>query len=576
MLLILWLYLTLILSELLSFFKQFTVIHFKITSFAVLLLLIIFAVRMHKKFQVNYRNISIPIICFVGFMTFLSGLLISPNNWDSLTYHLPRYLHWFENRNLSFFYTSNNRQNFSPILPDLLYAQFYTIFSSDKFIFLPIWICVIGTSFYIYKITFLVTSDKRVSYLAILIATLIPSQIAFSSSTQTDPISTFLVVLLLYYVILLREDNFNLPLGLIILMIPLFLTTKTTGLILSIPIYFFALIKCQKYIKRYLVKYIFITSLSILPAMPYIFRVWIFGVEAISSVFVSDISLAGVIVNSLRIFVNNFQTPIPGLNRCIEKIFYWGLEILKLDPNPKGYSIYGDFYLSNSLHGDSVGNPLHMFLLLASAIGFWISGRYRLLVILAISQFLLLGFIIGWQPWVNRFTSTILVVGSVLIGIWIAERHRYLQVIIVLTLMAYSSFWVFFNPSRSLIDPKNLVSIAKQLGVESSYLVKIRHDIVLPREKQYFSVKPELENSYISALKNVKALGDNRLYIKIGGDDFEYPIWALTNFRVAVINFKDENLYDIKNGNAYLFCTVDCDKYKLKQVFRDKNVTLWR
>ena len=56
-------------------------------------------------------------------LTFITGLLVAPNNWDSLTYHLPRAAQWLQNAGLEFFVTSNARQNVITPLPDVLLAQ---------------------------------------------------------------------------------------------------------------------------------------------------------------------------------------------------------------------------------------------------------------------------------------------------------------------------------------------------------------------------------------------------------------------------------------------------------------------
>ncbi|MDR1089529.1 MAG: hypothetical protein LBL79_00500 [Prevotella sp.] len=46
---------------------------------------------------------------FIGgvlIITFFLALAYPPNNWDSMTYHLPRIEHWIQNGNLDHYYTS--------------------------------------------------------------------------------------------------------------------------------------------------------------------------------------------------------------------------------------------------------------------------------------------------------------------------------------------------------------------------------------------------------------------------------------------------------------------------------------
>ena len=461
-------------------------------------------------------------------------------------------------------------------MPDLIFAQTFAFFSNDRFLFIPIWFSILATSFYIFKITLLLKQEKPIAYLAGFIALIIPSQLSFISSTQTDPISTLLVVILVYLATLFREKKSESIIYLMILMVPLFLTSKTTALILALPIYLHTIINYRKFIINNFIKYSIIFLLSLLPAIPYAVRVLKFGRKADLNVFISDFSFQGTLINIIRIFLSNLQTPIFKVNQYFENLFLGYLDAFDIDANPLGYGSYGDFYLTTSLHGDLVGNPLHLVLLIIASFGLWRINKYRLFILLISSQFVLLGCFIGWQPWINRFTSTILVLGSVLIGIWLGGRRKIVKNSFMFILLIYSSFWIFFNPSRALLDSKPLISIADKIGMESSDLKKIRYDLVLPREKQYFSLRPELENSYIESLKKVNDSGVKKLYIKIGGDDFEYPIWALTDFKVQINHFQEIDLGAFRKEQAYLFCTLECEGYQLKLVYKDQYVSLWR
>ncbi len=573
---IFWFYSTLAASELLSLLNLFNRTNLRIFSLFQILVFFVVILKnrnLLKFFKPSGLNVLTFFISIVGIF---SGVLISQNNWDSMTYHFPRFLHWFQNQNLDYYYTAIGRQNASPILPDLLFAQFFTLFSVDMFLFFPVWISVTTSSFYIYKFTFLTTKSRKISSMSALISLTVPSQIAFMSSSQTEPFSTLLICLLLYYAKLLDQKYSRNLFYLIILMIPIFITLKTTGLILSIPIYLYVVFRNRNMIRKDFYKYLAILTLTVVPAIPFLGRVWKSGKEIVEGVFISKISLEGIFANILRILINNLQTPSAYINNYLQQGYYSISDIVGFDPNPPGYGAYGDFYLSTSLHADLTGNPIHMFLLIASAIGLWVRKKHRLLITLVFTQFILLGSFIGWQPWGNRFTSSILVVSSTFVGIWVSERLKTVRTIILILLLLYSCFWLLFNPSRSLLDPKPLVSIARQLGMNDMELNKVRHDLVFSREKQYFSVNPAVEGSYFAAIEKVKTSKAERLYIKIGGDDFEYPIWALTDFEYQVKHFNESDIQELNDGVAVLFCTIDCSGYRLEPIYSDKYVSLWQ
>lgn len=509
------------------------------------------------------------------FLKLIEGIFIAQNNWDSMSYHLPRYLHWIQNGSLDFFITPEQRQNISPVLPDYLLGTMYIIFDNDFFIFAIAWISVIIASYYVYKIIYLLTSNRNTAILGFLASLFLPSQLAFMSSSQTDPISTALIIILLYYTILMKSRESKSLVVLMILMAPLFLTAKTTGLILSLPIYIFITFKYYRYITKYFLQFSTILIFALLPGLPYLLRIKNSRVLTEAGVFASEISPQGVFANTLRILINNLQTPIIGLNSYLEAAYYWSTQIVGINPNPIGYGNYGNFYLSNSLHADFVGNPIHLVYLFIAIMSLRKNKTYRTLSLLILSQLVLLGATIGWQPWINRFTSTILVVGSILIGIWIAERGKFLRISLITLMLTYSSFWIFYNPTRSLLDPKPLIFAAKELGMKETDLEKVRQDLVLSRNQQYFSVKPELESPYIFAAEKIIEIRPKEIFIKINGNDFEYPIWALTDFKIEIYHFQESDLSKIRQGEAILFCSLECDKYELKLLFKKENISVW-
>jgi hypothetical protein len=575
----------LIIFEVLNFFGffskefiQISIVLFIVFNFCILVLKL--KTKSFKPFEVipslarnNYTYIFV--IVFALILKLIEGIFIAQNNWDSMSYHLPRYLHWIQNGSLDFFITPEQRQNISPVLPDYLLGTMYILFDNDFFIFAIAWISVIIASYYVYKIIYLLTSNRNTAILGFLASLFLPSQLAFMSSSQTDPISTALIIILLYYTILMKSRESKSLVVLMILMIPLFLTAKTTGLILSLPIYIFVTCKFYRYIIKYFFQFSTILIFVLLPGLPYLLRIKNSRVLTEAGVFASDISPQGVFANTLRILINNLQTPITGVNSYLEVAYYWSTQIVGINPNPTGYGNYGNFFLSNSLHADFVGNPIHLIYLFMAIVSLLKNKTYRILSLLMLSQLVLLGATIGWQPWINRFTSTILVVGSILIGIWIAERGKFLRISLITLMLTYSSFWIFYNPTRSLLDPKPLIFVAKELGMKETDLEKVRQDLVLSRSQQYFSVKPELETPYISAAEKINEIRPKEIFIKINGNDFEYPIWALTDFKIKINHFQEGDLSKIRQGDGILFCSLECDQYELKLLFKKDTISVW-
>jgi hypothetical protein len=402
---------------------------------------------------------------------------------------------------------------------------------------------------------------------------MVPSQLSFLSSTQTDPLATALVVILLYYVMSFRYTQNTKDSLKIVTLVPLFFVSKTTGLILSIPIFLYYVLKYRRFIYKNKGKITLYLLITIIPSIPYVFRTFENLRIGSTGVFVSDISPSGIFVNFARILFSSMQTPIIAINNFLDNIITNLLRILRLEINPIGYGSYGDFYLSNDLHGDVVGNTFYVLLLTIATIGLFQFKNYRKLILLILAQAFLLSFIIGWQPWVNRFTSTLFVIGSIMIAIYFCRKK--LGIFFITFSLLFSSFWIFYNPTRSLLDPRSLISVAQRLGVEIPETVP--YHLIQPREIQYFALNPEIQNSYIGAIDTFNNKRTNELFISIGSSDYEYPIWALTRFEVKIYHFENtkSQLNKLIKGNATLFCTLDCSDLGLKLVYKGDFASLW-
>lgn len=577
MFIIIYCYLVLLVSEMLSSFNYFTPLALRIFNIIIVLcIVLIFKSKIYEfkhfisSFSIQKVNSHQTVLLFFATVTLFSGVMIAPNNWDSMTYHFSRFLHWFSNQNLNYFYTSNSRENIIPILPDLLFAQMFAIFSGDKALFLVIWSAVLITSYYVYRITFLLSGSKRASYIASVVSMTLPSHVAFMSSTQTDPITTLLIVILLYYALLLNNHKSNMIFYLITMTVPLFITSKTTGVILSIPIFIYVLFIYHKFIIKNYFKYILFLIVVTIPAFPFLYRLYGSGsLSHVSGLFVREASFSGALTNGIGIFLSGLQTPIPFANEALLK-FYTVISNSLETYGPWTYN------LTSSLHGDLTGNPLQILLITVSFLGLLRTKKYQVIMLLICLQFLLFSNLIAWQPWINRFSTTIVVLGSILVGIWIAMKSKIVEKTLITILVFYSSFWLFFNPSRVILDPIRILEVGKAVGMAEGNLNKVRNDIEYSRERQYFSLNPKIEDSYIVSMEKVKESGIKKLYVKLGSDDFEYPIWALTNFKINIQHFKEQNLQQVYLGQALFFCTKDCGYYILEQVYKDKNVTLFK
>ena len=67
-------------------------------------------------------------VCFILILageTLYVALKVAPYNWDSLTYHLPRIMHWVQNQSVAHYATNITRQVASPVLAEFINFAVY-------------------------------------------------------------------------------------------------------------------------------------------------------------------------------------------------------------------------------------------------------------------------------------------------------------------------------------------------------------------------------------------------------------------------------------------------------------------
>jgi fatty-acid desaturase len=124
--------------EILSKFSLLSYEICRFTFIVTIISIVLFYIRLLKASDLSKcRAIEITrftkIIVLFNFFILVDNLICRPNNWDSMTYHLPRIEHWLNDGNLSFYSTTISRQNWSPPFGDFLSLVPHSIFHNDYF-----------------------------------------------------------------------------------------------------------------------------------------------------------------------------------------------------------------------------------------------------------------------------------------------------------------------------------------------------------------------------------------------------------------------------------------------------------
>jgi hypothetical protein len=191
------------LTETLGFLKILTPLSISFGWISYNAALFIFLVRLHKKCKIQIRMPQIlpfqweyGVLAIILSVTFIIAIVYPPNNWDSMTYHLPRIEHWLQNKSLNHYYTSNNRQLLSAPFAEIFILQGRALSGDDYLVNLVQWFSFFGSIIGISKIASHLGMKKRMQIVSALFFATVPMAILQASSTQTDLVETIFIICL--------------------------------------------------------------------------------------------------------------------------------------------------------------------------------------------------------------------------------------------------------------------------------------------------------------------------------------------------------------------------------------------
>jgi len=146
-----------------------------------------------------------------GLATFVSAIMYPTTNYDSLTYHIPRVLFWFQNHSVARYPTIEGRQLFSGPLVEYVVLQLKVLsLGSDRLENLVQWafylVAIVAASLIAEKLG----ASRRGQQLVALAAAATPMAALQASTTQNDVTSAAWSLIAVYCVVaLVRADEDN-------------------------------------------------------------------------------------------------------------------------------------------------------------------------------------------------------------------------------------------------------------------------------------------------------------------------------------------------------------------------------
>ncbi|UUC46278.1 ArnT family glycosyltransferase [Flavobacterium cerinum] len=461
------------------------------------------------------------------------GIIYPPNNWDSLTYHMPRIMYWISNESVAHFPTHTIRDLYQPPLAEYFIMHVNLVNGNDYLSNSIQTFYLVNSCIVLWLILDLFKTPRLYKCIALLLAITIPSVELQATTTKNDIVCAFFVLVSSYYCIksyLSGQFNHFVFLG---LSLGLAFLTKGTAYLYLAPILLcyglFILVRIIKTKNSSPLLYGgVVIILAILLNIGHYSRNYkidgdILNIDKAEAQAYSNQKMDG------KLFLSNFLKnaalhlgyPVSDQSDAVLKIIHTKINTPLDNPDT---SYYGTPYEASKkipTHEDLVSNTVH-FLLFAFALlclGISCIKNYKknipavVITLVLLLQIIFFCAYLKWQPWHTRLHIPMFLL-SIAAIILTANHSKGLRYVIIATLpVLYFSFFFFFiyNNTRPILFDRHLT-------------VKVSPED--PRFKKYFSNKLSLQNEYADVL-NIVYDNDSQ-NVGMIMDEWEYPL--LYNF----------------------------------------------
>ncbi len=476
-------------------------------------------------------------LVLIGFQVLtlaMAAYQFAPNNWDSMTYHLARVVHWQQAQSVAHYATHIDRQIQMPPFASFVTAHLHTLTVGDQFVNLVQWgamvLCLVGVA----EIAGHLGADRTRQVIAVLLCVSIPMGILQATSTQNDyVVAAWLVGFVALGMNLLgnvHQWSFVIGTG---LALGLALLTKASAFVYAPPFVLVLGLGVLYRLRRAALARGVVVLVVVLavnaghftrnmqlygsPTGPRsAYRNDIFGVNVLASNLIRSTAMQMALHTGIPV-LDTAHAFTMGWLRLLHE--FTGLD--PLDPrttHAAGYWPSPDMFSAPmSFDEDYASNPLHAVLIIVTmsvgTIGLWNRRQYQALGYMGVvvaAFFLFCGYL-TLDPWRVRLHLPVFVLWCPVIAVALFRTDNRLIRTVPIIVALFGFTWTFQNNTRP-ISP------------QAAYA---QH----PRTDGYFTKQPGLLPVYRRIADTLGASGCSQVGLIIGGDTWEYPLWMLLRER---------------------------------------------
>lgn len=475
-----------------------------------------------KKIKKSDKFVFLLIILTILLPLLFTALYYPPNNWDSMTYHMARIMHWIDNKNVNFYLTHNDRQLFSSPLAEYVILHWYLLVDSDIFSNLVQYFSLIITTCASFLISKFLSKNKKTNLLSIVLVLTTPMAIMQASSTQNDLVVSSILLSTIYLGFKKSWLSFGLSIGLGML-------TKNTYAIFALP---FCIYFGVKWLKEYKQKAILLFLLFLLCVIFINSMHWYRNYKEFASpvgpkymseqMLNNDHSLQIITSNIVKNTGLQIGLPLKKYNSYVDKLIYDLHKIMNLEINDSGNSWYSIKYQTQfSIHEDLTGNFLLTIFLIFSFLFLFKEKEKTYYGFAIISGLIIFNYLFKWQPWGSRLMLPILLVSIPLISNVLIEIIRNKAITFLLIIILIICSWPFIaGSSKYFGNFPTLLNSNRQILPLSEFGR-------LDRFKRYFSERQILYEDFEIVYSYLNKNNIKQIDLFLNYDSWEYPWWVL-------------------------------------------------
>ncbi|MGD1919992.1 MAG: glycosyltransferase family 39 protein [Pleurocapsa sp.] len=132
-----------------------------------------------------------------------------PNNWDSMTYHMTRIMHWMQNGSIAHYPTNYPPQLYHPPFAEYAIMHLQILSGGDRLANLVQWLAMVGSIVATSLIAKQLGANQRGQIFTAVITATIPMGILQGSSTLNDYVVAFWLTCVVYYILVAITEGFT-------------------------------------------------------------------------------------------------------------------------------------------------------------------------------------------------------------------------------------------------------------------------------------------------------------------------------------------------------------------------------